>query len=74
VNNEQAQDKRQQEQQEQDHAQLRHERKARGEVRDAHLEAGREQARQDNALARERNAAGPAPMEDGTDIDQEGRR
>lgn len=71
MNNEQAQD---QEQQEQDHAQLRTERRARGEVRNAHLEAGREQARRDNALARERNATGPAHMEDedGTHYEEEG--
>lgn len=71
MNNEQAQNQEQQEQQEQDHAQLRRERSERGEVRNAHLEAGREQARRDNALSRERNATGPAPMEDEDDIDHE---
>jgi hypothetical protein len=54
-----------------EHDQLRSERKARGAVRNAHLEAGREQAQRDNTLARKRNASVPPPIEDKSDIGQE---
>ncbi len=60
-------------QQQEDHGQLRSEREARGEVRDTHLEAGREQARRDNARAGEHNPA-EAPVEDTGADDHEAQR
>jgi hypothetical protein len=60
MNSDQTQDK---EQEAQDHVRLRSERQERGQARNAHFEAGREQAKRDNALARERHAAGSAPEE-----------
>ncbi|HYP20283.1 MAG TPA: hypothetical protein VEY08_09430 [Chloroflexia bacterium] len=48
---------------------VQRDRKERGEVRDAHLDAAREQAQRANAEARERNQTGPlaSPDEAGTD-------
>lgn len=74
MDNEQAQGKEQggqHEQQKEAQALLRSDRKARGDVRDAHLEAGCEQARQDNTRARSRNATETRPTEDKSDPDQE---
>ena len=72
MDSEQAQDNGQKEQ---DHAKLRSERRTRGDTRDAHFEAGREQAQRDNALARERHAAEPAVVpalvDDKSDTDQQ---
>src|SRR6478672_279041 len=73
MNNEEAQGNQQQQQRE-DHDQLRSERKARGEVLNAHLEAGREQARSDNARAREGSPSGPAHLEDTSDDAYEAER
>lgn len=61
----------QQEQQRIDHDQLRSDRKARGELRNAHLEAGREQARSDNARARERVLIVPPSPEEISDSEYE---
>jgi hypothetical protein len=72
--NEQAQEKEQREQQEQqqeNHEQLRSERDVRGEVRDSHLEAGRAQARRDNASAGESNTADSQPAVDTVAEDSE---
>lgn len=73
MNNEEAQANQQQQQRE-DHDQLQSERKARGEVLNAHLEAGREQARSDNARAREGSPSVPARLEDTSDDDYEAKR
>ncbi len=43
---------------------VQRDRKERGETRDAHLEAAREQARKANAEARERNQTGPLSKDD----------
>jgi len=53
---------------------LQSERKARGEVRNAHLEAGREQARSDNSRARESTPSEPPPIEDASDDEYEAKR
>jgi hypothetical protein len=53
------------------HGQLRSERKARGELRNTHLEAGREQARSDHARTGERNPAETSPVEDTSADDYE---
>jgi|GEM_PF-4954067 len=62
MDNQQAQDEQQpdnQSQQEHDHGLLRQERKARGDLRDDHLQAARDQAKAENTLAQERNEANP---------------
>ena len=53
----------QQSQQDHDHSALRTERKARGELRDGHLQAARAQAKAETALAHERNLTGPLPAD-----------
>jgi len=66
-NDEQLRDEQQRQQlqqQQEDHDQLRSERQARGELRDTHLEAGREQARSDHARAGERNPDETSPVQD----------
>jgi hypothetical protein len=65
------QQRQQQQQQQEDHDQLRSERKARGELRNTHLEAGREQARSYHAQAGELNPAETSPMEDTSADDYE---
>jgi hypothetical protein len=50
---------------------LQRERKARGELRDAYLEAARELARRENAQARERSLVESRLMKDGIDADHE---
>jgi hypothetical protein len=62
MDNQQPQDAQQpdnQTQQDQDHGLLRQERKARGDLRDDHLQAARDQAKAENTLAQERNEAKP---------------
>ena len=59
------------EQTREDHDLLREERKARGETRDAYLEAGRDQARKDNAQVRERAEAASQPISGGVDAEYE---
>jgi hypothetical protein len=61
-------------QQQEDHGQLRSERKARGELRNTHLEAGREQARSDHARAGERKPAETSPTQDTSADDYEAQR
>jgi hypothetical protein len=73
VNSKETQDNQQQQQREY-HDLLRSERKARGELLNAHLEAGREQARSDNARARERTLSVPPSLEDTSDDDYEAER
>jgi hypothetical protein len=52
-------------------AQLLHtERKARGELRNTHLEAGREQAQRDNIEAKKRNAAEPQSTRQNSNADE----
>jgi hypothetical protein len=58
--NDEQQHEEQQEVQQEAQGLLRSERKARGELRNTNLQAGRKQARRDNALARKRNATEPA--------------
>lgn len=60
-------------QQQEDHGQLRSERQARGELRDTHLEAGRAQARSDQARAGERKPP-EAPLGDINADDYEAER
>lgn len=73
MNNQETQDK-QQQQRRDDQDLLQRERKARGEVRDSHLDAGRERARSDNALARESTPAEPPTGEDTSEDDYEAQR
>jgi hypothetical protein len=53
---------------------VQRDRKERGEVRDAHLDAAREQAQKANAQARERNQARSKSSEDWTDAGGHARR
>jgi hypothetical protein len=62
----------QRQQQQEDNSLLSSERKARGELRNSHLEAGREQARSDQARAKERNTGEPHSVEDTGDGDTDG--
>jgi hypothetical protein len=62
------------EQRREDHNELRKERKARGDVRDAYLEAGRRQAHKENNEARERTQAEPQSDADRIDAEQEAER
>jgi hypothetical protein len=46
------------------------ERKARGELRNTHLDAGREQAQKDNIEAKKRNAAEPQSTRQNSNVDE----
>lgn len=65
---------RQQQQQREDHEQLRNERKARGELRNVHLELGREQARSDSARSLEAALPVPPAGENASDEEYEAER
>ncbi|MGA7730111.1 MAG: hypothetical protein WCD37_02435 [Chloroflexia bacterium] len=56
-------DKIENDQQREQHAELREERKTRGDTRASHLEAGRELARSESAQTHERKPAQPQPTE-----------
>jgi hypothetical protein len=58
------------EQRDKDDDLLRTDRKTRSELRNTHLEAGREQAQRDNARAKKRNAAGPQSTRQNSNADE----